>query len=106
MYLFYPISASLDVARLSWSKFRPRRFRRCQTCKKMEGTLPIRIQSQYTVSQYPFYYTSSHTLGKKDVYDIKQFDRYLFLFPAMISSEIILKRNQTMMMQTLMKVCS
>ena len=64
MYLFYPISASLDVASLSRSKFRPRRFRRCRACKKMEGTLPIRIQSQYTVSQYPFYFTGSHTLGK------------------------------------------
>ena len=42
----------------------------------MEGTLPIRIQSQCTVSQYPFYFPSSYTLGK--ISDIKEFDRYLF----------------------------
>ena len=65
MHLFDPISASLDVTSLSRIKSRPIRFRRCRTCKKMEGTLPIRIQSQYTVSQYPFYFTGSHTLGKK-----------------------------------------
>ena len=104
MHLFDPISASLDVTSLSRIKSRPIRFRRCRTCKKMEGTLPIRIQSQYTVSQYPFYFTGSHTM--KSVYDIKEFDRYLFVFPAMISSEIILKRNRTMLMQNLMKVCS